>query len=175
MSNVLQVIAAVFVLFFLPGYTFINMLFPKRGELDLEYDQLYRIGLGMGMSIVIAILTGYVLGYLALFYAIYIWAALVNLSIVFFIIGFLRGGYPTIRKFMGLEKEDKNDMIILLDEMLRERKRLVKKLGELERLIKLNPKSKSREKWEEERKKVLKEIRALDEKIDKMKGVVDEE
>ncbi len=175
MSNVLQVIAAVFVLFFLPGYTFINMLFPKRGELDLEYDQLYRIGLGMGMSIVISILTGYVLGYLALFYAVYIWAALVNLSILFFIIGFLRGGYPTIRKFMGLEKEDRHDMIILLDEMLRERKRLVKKLGELERLIRINPKSKSREKWEEERKKVLKEIRALDEKIDKMKGVVDEE
>ncbi len=174
MSNVLQVIAAVFVLFFLPGYTFINMLFPKRGELDLEYDQLYRIGLGMGMSIVIAILTGYVLGYLALFYSVYIWAALLNLSLLFFLIGFFRGGYPTIRRWMGLENEDKHDKVIMLEDLLKERKVQVKKLGELERLLRINPKSKQREKWEEERKNVLKEIREIDEKIEKLKGVVDE-
>ncbi len=174
MSNVLQVLAAVFVLFFLPGYTFINMLFPKRGELDLEYDQLYRIGLGMGMSIVIAILTGYVLGYLALFYAIYIWAALLNLTLIFFLVGFFRGGYPTLRRWMGLEEEDKYDKLIILEDLLKERKVQVKKLGELERLLRINPKSKNREKWENERKEVLKKIRELDERIDKMKGVVDE-
>ncbi len=174
MSNVLQVLAAVFVLFFLPGYTFINMLFPKRGELDLEYDQLYRIGLGMGMSIVIAILTGYVLGYLALFYAIYIWLALLNLTILFFIVGFVRGGYPTIRRWLGLEKEDRHDKLILLEDLLRVRKEKIKKLGELERLIRINPKSKSRSKWEEERKKVLGEIRDIDDRIEKLKGVLDE-
>ncbi len=175
MSNILQVLAAVFVLFFLPGYTFINMLFPKRGELDLEYDQLYRVGLGMGMSIVISILTGYVLGYLALFYAIYLWLALLNLSILFFLIGFFRGGYPTIRNYMGLSKEDKHDRILMLENLLKDRKLEVKKLGELERLIRINPKSKNRDKWEEERKKVLKKLRDLDEEIDKLKGVLDEE
>ncbi len=174
MSNPLQVLAAIIVLFFLPGYTLINMLFPKRGELDLEYDQLYRIGLGMGMSIVIAILTGYVLGYLALFYAEYIWFSLINLSVIFFIAGFVRGGYPTIRKLLGLEKEDKYDRIIMLEELLKERKKLVKKLGELERLIRINPRSKNRERWEEERINILKEIKKMDEKIDSIKGVVDE-
>ena len=175
MTNVLQVIAAVLVLFFLPGYTFINMLFPKRGELDLEYDQLYRIGLGMGMSIVISILVGYVLGYLSLFYDIYLWIVLLNLTILFFVVGFVRGAYPTIRIWLGLEEEDRYDKIIMLNELLKERKELVKKLGEIERLIRLNPKSKKRGDYEKERKEVLKKIRALDERIDKMKGVVDEE
>ncbi len=169
---VLQVIAAVLMLFFLPGYTFINMLFPKRGELDLEYDQLYRIGLGMGMSIVIAILVGYILGYAALFYASYIWIALINLTVVFFIIGFFRGGYPTLRKWFGLEKEDKYDKLILLDETLKERKKKIRELEEIERLIKLNPKR--REYYDEKRNKVLKEIRELDDKIETLKGVVDE-
>ncbi|AGB05102.1 Protein of unknown function (DUF1616) [Aciduliprofundum sp. MAR08-339] len=170
--GVLQVIAAVLMLFFLPGYTFINMLFPKRGELDLEYDQLYRIGLGMGMSIVISILVGYVLGYSALFYAKYIWIALINLTVIFFVVGFYRGGYPTIRRMIGLEKEDKHDKLVLLDTLLKERKKKIKELEEIERLIRINPRRKDR--YEERRKKVLEEIRNLDMQIDELKGVVDE-
>ncbi len=172
MANPLQVIAAVIVLFFLPGYTLINMLFPKRGELDLEYDQLYRIGLGMGMSIVISILTGYVLGYLALFYASYIWIALVNLTIVFFIIGFYRGAYPTLRTWIGLEENDKKDQLLLLNNLLSERKEELKKLKEAEKLIRMDPKH--RERYEPKRKEALKRIRDIDEKIEKLKGVVDE-
>ncbi len=169
--NVLQVIAAVLMLFFLPGYTLINMLFPKRGELDLEYDQLYRIGLGMGMSIVIAILVGYILGYTALFYASYIWIALINLTLIFFVIGFYRGAYPTIRKWMGLEEEDKYDKLIQLDELLKERKKLIKKLEEIERIIKINPKR--REYYEKKRDEILKEIEEIDKKIDILKEVVE--
>ncbi len=170
--NVLQVIGAVLMLFFLPGYTFINMLFPKRGALDLEYDQLYRIGLGMGMSIVIAILTGYILGYTSLFYGKYIWLALINLTVIFFIIGFYRGGYPTLRKWFGLEEKDKYDRLIMLDELLKERKRKIKELEEVERIIRLNPRR--RDYYEEKRNKILDEIREMDEKIEKLKGVVDE-
>jgi len=169
---VLQILAAVFVLFFLPGYTLINMLFPKRGELDLEYDQLYRVGLGMGMSMVISILTGYVLGYFALLYAIYIWIVLLNLSGLFFLIGYLRGGYPTIREWIGLDEQDPKDQIVLLENLLKERKLQVKKLGEIERLIRMNPRLSK--KYSEERKKILENIRKLDERIDKLKGVLDE-
>ncbi|NPA75895.1 MAG: DUF1616 domain-containing protein [Euryarchaeota archaeon] len=172
MANPLQVIAAIFVLFFLPGYTFINMLFPKPGELDLEYDQLYRIGIGMGMSIVISILSGYVLGYLALFYAEYIWLVLLNLSVIFFLIGFYRGGYPTLRRFLGLEKEDRHDKLILLKDLLEERKEELKKLKEAEQLIRLDPKHSER--YEGKRKEALKKIAEIDEKIDKLKGVLDE-
>ena len=170
--NVLLVLAAVFVLFFLPGYTFITMLFPKRGELDLEYDQLYRIGLGMGMSIVISILVGYVLGYLALFYASYLWITLINLSIIFYIVGFYRGGYPAIRRLMGLEKEDKYDRLVYLQELLKERKRLVKKLEEVDRIMNMGGVHK--EYHEKKRKELLKSIEELDEKIEKEKGVLDE-
>ncbi len=170
--GVFQVLAAVLMLFFLPGYTLINMLFPKRGELDLEYDQLYRIGLGMGMSIVISILVGYVLGYAAIFYAKYIWLVLMNLTVLFFIIGFWRGGYPTLRKLMGLEKEDKYDQLLLLDELLKKRKKKIKELEEIERVIKINPKR--REHYDEKRRKVLQDIRKIDEQIDNLKGVVDE-
>ena len=170
--NILLILTAIFVLFFLPGYTFITMLFPKRGELDLEYDQLYRIGLGMGMSIVISIIVGYILGYLALFYASYLWITLINLSIVFYLIGFYRGGYPTIRKFLGLEKKDKYDRLIYLQELLKERKRLVKKLEEVERIIKLG--TVNREYHEKKRGELLKSIEDLDEKIEKERGILDE-
>ena len=170
--NILQIIAAIIVLFFLPGYTFINMLFPKRGELDLEYDQLYRVGLGMGMSIVISILTGYVLGYYGLFYSDYIWIALLNLSLIFFLIGFYRGGYPSVRNLMGLEEEDRYDRMILLSNLLKERKIMIKKLGEIERIIKLHPANK--EYHEKEREEILQEIRKLDEKIESLRRVLNE-
>ncbi len=172
MANPLQVVAAVFVLFFLPGYTLINMLFPKRGELDLEYDQLYRIGLGMGMSIVISILTGYVLGYLALFYAEYIWLALLNLTVIFFLIGFYRGAYPSLHRWLGLEKEDKTERIIMLEELLKERKVELKKLKEVENLIRLDPKH--RDKYEDKRREILKNIERIDAQIDSVKGVLDD-
>jgi len=168
---ILQVIAAVLMLFFLPGYTFINMLFPKRGELDLEYDQLYRIGLGMGMSIVIAILVGYIVGYAGLFYASYIWIALINLTVVFFIIGFFRGGYPTIRRWLGFEEEDKYDRLLELDTLLKERRKKIKELERIERMIRINPRR--RNEFEDKRREVLREIREMDERIDELKVVVE--
>jgi len=171
MMNVLQVIAAILMLFFLPGYTLINMLFPRKGELDVEYDQLYRIGLGMGMSIVISILVGYVLGYAALFYSRYIWLALINLTVIFFLIGLWRGGYPTIRRLLGYEEKNKYDRLYMLEDLLKRRKEKIKKLEELDRLSKLSPRG---ERYREEMKKLIKEIREMDEKIDRLKGVLNE-
>ncbi len=170
--NILQIIGAIIILFFLPGYTFITMLFPKRGELDLEYDQLYRIGLGMGMSIVISILVGYILGYYSLFYADYLWSVLGNLSLIFFVIGFYRGGYPYVRRLFGLEMKDKYDRIIILSNLLKERKKMLRKLEDVERILKMHPVNK--EYHEKEREKILKEIEKLDEKIDTLRRVVDE-
>ena len=169
--HALQIIAAILMLFFLPGYTFINMLFPKRGELDLEYDQLYRIGLGMGMSIVISILVGYILGYSALFYANYIWIALINLTVLFFLVGFYRGGYPILRKWLGFEEDDKYDRLVELEHLLKERRRKIKELEEIERVMRVNPRR--RGEYEEKRREVVKEIRALDERIDELKVVVE--
>ncbi len=171
--DILITILAIMILFFLPGYTFINMLFPKKGELDVEYDYVARIALGMAMSVVISILVGYVLGFFGLLYPNYLWVAFVNLTLIFFLIGFYRGGYPTIRKLLGLEEEDKYDRLIRLNDLLKERKKLIKRLEELEKIIKIKG-HRNKEPYEEEREKILKDIGDIDEEIEKLKGVLDE-
>jgi len=169
--NILQVIASILLLFFLPGYTFINMLFPHKGELDLEYDQLYRVGLGMGMSIVIAILTGYILGYTALFYARYLWIVLINLTVIFFIAGYFRGGYPTIRKILGFEKDDRYDRLYMLEELLKKRRKIIKKIEELSKLTKLSPHG---ERYKKEMDELIEEVKKMDRRIDELKEALDE-
>lgn len=104
----LQAIAGLFILFFVPGYTLTIALFPRKGELDKEYDLLYKIALGIGMSIVLTILTGFALNSLGTYQtesgavmgyvqAPYILAAIIGQSLFYFVIGWYRGGYP----FMG--------------------------------------------------------------------------
>lgn len=99
MSNLLQVIAGIAFVFFLPGYTMVNMMFPRKGELDPEYDQVYRAALGMGLSIVISILVGFGLNAASteghgLVTSGPLWAALLSLTALFVFIGWFRGAYP---------------------------------------------------------------------------------
>ncbi|MEC9332569.1 MAG: DUF1616 domain-containing protein, partial [Candidatus Thermoplasmatota archaeon] len=49
--NWIRVVAGLLLVLFLPGYTLIQAMFPRRGELDEEFDTLYRVTLGMAMSI----------------------------------------------------------------------------------------------------------------------------
>ena len=87
-------------MFFLPGYTLVNLLFPRKRELDPEYDIIYRITIGMGMSVVISILVGFGLnaisseghGYVT---AGPLWASLLAITAVFVFLGWLRGAYPS--------------------------------------------------------------------------------
>jgi uncharacterized membrane protein len=100
MSNPLQVVLGVAIVFLLPGYTLVNLLFPRRGELDPEYDQVYRMTLGMGMSIVISILVGFGLNAISTAQHGYVsagplWAVLLSLTGLFAAIGWLRGAYPS--------------------------------------------------------------------------------
>lgn len=86
-------------MFFLPGWTLVNMLFPRRGELDPEYDQVYRVTLGMGLSVVIAIMVGFGLnavsteehGYVS---AGPLWLILLSVTLLFGVVGWWRGAYP---------------------------------------------------------------------------------
>src|SRR5207249_5278544 len=50
-----RVIGALVLLFFLPGYLLINALYPRKGELDREYDGLYRLTLGIVLSIAVTV------------------------------------------------------------------------------------------------------------------------
>ncbi len=100
MSNPLQVVLGVAIVFLLPGYTLVNLLFPRRGELDPEYDQVYRITLGMGMSIVISILVGFGLNAISTAQHGYVsagplWTVLLTLTGLFAVLGWLRGAYPS--------------------------------------------------------------------------------
>ena len=99
MIDALQILAGIAIVFFLPGYTFVSLLFPRRGELDPEYDVVYRIALGMGLSIVIAIIIGFSLdavsseehGYVT---AGWLWLLFLSVTALFFLGGWLRGAYP---------------------------------------------------------------------------------
>ena len=107
--NWLRVFAGLLLVLFIPGYTLIQAMFPRKGELDEEFDTLYRVTLGMAMSICIVILVGFVLGNPALgnapswgnsddekgyFQTFFVTTALLSLSALFFVAGWYRGAYP---------------------------------------------------------------------------------
>ena len=54
----IDIIIGLIMCIFIPGYAFIAALFPKSGELDV----VERFGLSIGMSIVLVIITGFILG-----------------------------------------------------------------------------------------------------------------
>ena len=101
MTNPLQIILGLAVVFFLPGYTLVNLLFPRKGELDPDLDIVYRITLGMGSSVVIAMLVGFGLNALSdedtgLVTAGPLWISLLSLTGLFFLGGWYRGAYPEL-------------------------------------------------------------------------------
>jgi len=108
--NYLRVIAGLLLVLFLPGYTLIQAMFPRKGELDEEFDVLYRVTLGMAMSICVVILIGFVLGNPSLgnapdwegisdgdkgyFQTFFVTISLLSATFIFFIAGWYRGAYP---------------------------------------------------------------------------------
>ena len=108
--NWIRVVAGLLLVLFLPGYTLIQAMFPRRGELDEEFDTLYRVTLGMAMSICVVILLGFLLGNPSLgnapdwegwsdgdkgyFQAFFVTLSLSATTLLFFGIGWFRGAYP---------------------------------------------------------------------------------
>lgn len=73
-STVLRIIVGLPLLLFLPGYTLIAALFPRRGDLE----GIERIALGFGVSICITILIGIVLNF---FWRLDVYPELITLAI----------------------------------------------------------------------------------------------
>lgn len=99
----LQTVLAFPLVVFLPGFALVNLLFPRKGELDREYDALYRITLGIVMSIVVVVLLGFFLQALGVdaqgmgyFTGASLWPALSAITIAFFVAGWWRGAYPVL-------------------------------------------------------------------------------
>lgn len=97
-----RVVGALVLLFFLPGFLLINALYPRKGELDREYDGLYRLTLGIVLSIAVTVFWSFFLNSLGVDastdrgYVVgpNIAGGLLGLSAAFFVLGWWRGAYP---------------------------------------------------------------------------------
>ncbi len=186
---ILNLIFGLLFIFFLPGFVVINALFPRKGELDKEFDMLYRITLGMGMSIVITILVGFFLGSIPVepdkmgyFVSTNIWIMLISLTVIFFLVGWYRGAYqwmgwihpvlgrpaPPEPAPKGFEYEDDKDILYQMQKLARRRQQLKFKIKEAKEKSRSQAKSirdhysKQREKAEEELKEVDQQLKDLE-------------
>ncbi len=105
--DILRLTYATLLIFFIPGYTAVQAIFPRKGELDLEFDWLYRLALSMALSIGIVIFNGFFLNELTRTFGIYVNGkgmvqepylslSLWSISGVLFVIGWYRGAYPLL-------------------------------------------------------------------------------
>jgi len=177
------IIAAIglLMIFFIPGFTFIRALFPRKEDLDPEYGLLYQIALGMAMSIVLTILVGIFLASLGTnpatgkgyFDAPYLWVSLITISCVFFFVGWYRGGYPILGKVHPsllrypkvsiagkVRREDMNRYI----ELTGKKEVLMKRLKDTERRILLAD-MKMKDHYESLRARTISEIEVIEKEI----------
>ncbi|MFQ5986858.1 MAG: hypothetical protein ACE5KQ_05815 [Thermoplasmata archaeon] len=102
---VLELVLLIFPLF-LPGFLLVNVFFPGRRSLGGELDILYRVFMGIVLSVAITILYGTLLVLLAgagqvIFLPETLWPGLALLTLVLFLLGVFRGAYPRIARFLG--------------------------------------------------------------------------
>ena len=145
-------------LFLISGITFIYALFPRKGEMDPEYDSLYRLTFGIVMSVVILVLFGFSLnalgtdasgmGYVTGFN---LWAGLTGISLFFFFIGWWRGAYPWLGRLhksltrypkspthsVLAELDDDKKALTAFKELATEREKIRRELKDVERRVKL--------------------------------------
>lgn len=126
--DLLRIIITLLLIFFLPGFFLIQALFPRKNELDEEDDLLYRIALGIALSIVITTLDGFILGSLGVnpstgkgyWDTPYIFGSLIGISLILFGIGWYRGAYPLLSrkkmetKNLDIPKQDKDKFYDLM-------------------------------------------------------------
>jgi hypothetical protein len=179
MLDMLRIIAALFLLYFLPGLMFVQAMFPRKGELDQDFDWLYRIGLAIGLSIVLTIFVGFGLnslgvseetgmGYVTTWPIV---IALLLLSLIFFVVGWLRGAFPLMGKLhpalLRFPPRDPRaaDVRVIIDKtkrlehekLVKERFMLIKEIDNTEKLVESHS-GKQRKYYEERREKLLGEL-----------------
>ena len=183
MFDTVQLVLALVLLFFLPGWTLINIVFPRKGELDREYDVVYRVTLGIVMSIVVTILLGFALNALGVNPATdmgyvtgpNLWAGLSVLTVLFFVVGWWRGAYPVLgrlhpkllrtappdRRSMTADLEHDRTALAKLRELAVEREKLRRRIKDYERRIGLHT-GDAKEHYTRERDKAKVRLREID-------------
>jgi len=187
--SILRVLGALLLLYFLPGYLLVNALYPRKGELDREYDRLYRVTLGIVLSIAVTVLWSFLLnslgvnpetglGYVAPANTA---AGLVGLSALFFGIGWWRGAYPQLARihpslartpasspseFASVEERD-HRVRLRLQELATSRERLRRVIRDAERRMHLqSPDAKSH--FEAKRDQARTELRNIEAELLKL-------
>lgn len=178
-----QLLLALLFIFFLPGFFLINALFPRKGELDREYDAVYRVTLGIVMSLVVVVVLGFGLNSLGVdpatglgyFVASNLWVGLLAISAVFFVAGWWRGAYPVLGRLhpklvrlpppapesvLAEVERDKTAMLRLRD-LAKERERLRRQIKDYERRMRFDSAS-ARDHY----KRKLKEAEAALKRVD---------
>ncbi len=184
---ILNLIFGLLFIFFLPGFTMVNALFPRSGELDKEFDMLYRVTLGMGMSIVTVILVGFFLGSLPVegemghFVGTNIWAMLISLTVIFFVIGWYKGAYqwmgwihpaldrpsPSEPAPEGFDYKDDKAILQEMQKLARQRQQLKHKLKEAREKSRSQARS-IREHYSRQREMIEEELKEVDDRLRKL-------
>lgn len=189
MLDVLRLLLGVFLLYFLPGYTIVQFMFPRKGEFDKDWDIVYRIVFSIGVSIVVVILVGWVLGALppdpstgkGYFQGSatgfpYIELAILGVSGVFFVAGWYRGAYPFLGRIhpklargTAPKKQGpitREDLLDLLAGLAAEKEKAEKKLKMYE--------EKERVSTGEQRKYYREKIRECKSRIEELNAKIEE-
>jgi hypothetical protein len=179
----LQVLGALVLTFFLPGYLLVNALYPRRGELDREYDALYRLTLGIVLSIAVTVGWSFFLNAFGvnpdtnIGYVVRenIAAGLLGLSALFFAVGWWRGAYPVLAKVHPslartpapgpsdlLAEEDRDHRVRLkLQELAVRREALRRAITDAERRMRLQS-VEAKAHYERKREEARTELKALE-------------
>jgi len=190
--DVFNIIFGILIIFFLPGFMLIKALFPGSKDLDKEYNTLYVITLGMAMSIVITILSGFVLGSIppdpatdkGYFKAPYIQINLIVITVILFFVAWYRGGFPIMGRIhpslLRVPKSEKaqfkkspnervDELVLEFKELARRRERLKRDIRDSERKMLAQSKAmrdhykRKVERQKEELEKVKERIKELEE------------
>ena len=185
----LRLLATIVMVMFLPGYLLVNTLFPARGQLDVEMDQLYRFGIGMVLSIFITIGDGIFLntlgtdstghGYIT---GPNLWITLSIITVFLFVLGWYRGAYPKMGEIHPkLYREPKKEALVQgssrlgmkaekdLAALMKEKKRLERFIEEAEETETQITDLNVVKEWSDRRIKAVEKLAEVNHEIDRIR------
>lgn len=192
MIDIIQLVLGLFMLFLAPGLTLVNAIFPREKDLDAEHDTLYRLILGCVLSIMVFIFIGFFLsaisdpgeGERGLFTVKYLWLSTISLSLVFFVIGWQRGAYPSLGRIhpslMRLPPKDIRSITMDLSrdkkaitrrkELAAKRKDIVKTVREYDRMVRLHT-GRTKDAYINRKRAAEKKLKELDKELEHLQKV----
>ena len=185
----LRVLGALLLTFVIPGLLLVYLLYPRRGELDREYDAVYRLTLGIVLSIAVTVLWGFFLNSLGVnegtglgyVQTPYIAAGLIGLSLLFFVLGLWGGAYPWYDRLLPalarvpkpgpeslLTEEDRDHRVRMkLEDLAGERERLRRTIKDLERRMQLHS-ADARSHYERRRDEARADLKRVESELKKL-------